>query len=283
MSGSADDWKQYNEHFGEFERTMITNLEKKNGQIPIFAGLFAAVTATFIIESIKMLQPDAQEDARNILIFITEQISNQTEQVPVFPYTPSRFSPETYAVTVNICLFTSLGLSLCAAIISIFYYQWIGDHQLISGRSAEEKALHYQIRFESTKQWKLGMVIDMPMLFIATSATLFFAGIMTWLMNLNRGIFFAFLISGLQAPWVYIVTTIIAMLYTSTPFRNGAAKILFRVIHGTTLDQHQTNVAANDQELRSRALERLAQARARGEVGANVVQWHYDQTLWGSI
>ena len=81
------------------------------------AGLFSAVQGAFIIESYKQLQSDPADVTVQLLLHISQQLSNSS--VAAVPELPS-FAPSSSSIRLNVLWFSGLVISLITASFSIF-------------------------------------------------------------------------------------------------------------------------------------------------------------------
>ncbi|PFH45531.1 hypothetical protein AMATHDRAFT_158934, partial [Amanita thiersii Skay4041] len=91
-----------------------------------------------------------------------------------------------WAVWVNIFWFSSLSLSLSAAIIGILCLQWLREYQRKVELPAKEAFALQYMRYEGLVQWRVPAIIASLPLLLQTSLVLFFLGLLDLLWNLNH-------------------------------------------------------------------------------------------------
>ncbi|KAI0746589.1 hypothetical protein C8Q80DRAFT_1057900, partial [Daedaleopsis nitida] len=171
------------------------------------AALFSAVLTTFVVESSqKLQQDDSAELLRAILLEIkaTHSNSNSSER-PV----PAAFEVTGSAVRVNAYWFSSLVISLAAALLAILAKQWV--NYLLAGLSPVPiaGARHRQYRIDGMHKWKLPFVISVLPVFLHVSLLLFFAGLVDFVWDLNGtlGILIALLVIATSA--IYFTANVV--------------------------------------------------------------------------
>ncbi|CAG8689609.1 7880_t:CDS:2, partial [Acaulospora colombiana] len=134
----------------------------------IFAGLFASIITSFLIESSGGLKEDPQErllqDIRSILI-----------NEPVSP--TSNFQPDPSSLHVNALWYCSFTLTLISALSGVLAKGWIAYYNPASRRERASDACERHLRATRAQLWKLGPVINIIPLLIQLSLILFFVGL----------------------------------------------------------------------------------------------------------
>ncbi|KAI0309003.1 hypothetical protein OF83DRAFT_1038054, partial [Amylostereum chailletii] len=99
--------------------------------ILIFAGLFSATVTALIVESYKGLSPDSGDATVLLLTQIAQQLMARENgtQVPPTSLPTASFQLSKLTVSVNVLWFSSLMLSLTAAIGAIVVQQSTHDYQ----------------------------------------------------------------------------------------------------------------------------------------------------------
>ncbi|KIJ53105.1 hypothetical protein M422DRAFT_155394 [Sphaerobolus stellatus SS14] len=105
-------------------------LERYNSDLDvqlIFAGLFSAVSSTFIVQMEGALQPDPNTTTNTLLAFLIQQIGNDTSlpivvQAALQPWD----GPGSSVLWTQSLGYLSLGLSLLAGFGAVQEKQWLG-------------------------------------------------------------------------------------------------------------------------------------------------------------
>ena len=136
--------------------------------------------------SILFLQPDNSQTTVQLLSLIALQNGAPTDVQPFLNETAealprsTTFRAPRSAVTINTLWFTSLVLSLAAALLGILAKQWCREflrwHSVIA--SARENVLIRQVRFEAWERWRVPSLIAAIPAFLEIALVLFLIGLL---------------------------------------------------------------------------------------------------------
>ncbi|KAJ3549928.1 hypothetical protein NM688_g5129 [Phlebia brevispora] len=145
----------------------------------VFAGLYSAILAAFLIESYKNLQSDPKED-------LLRQIAGQTANYSFrggylnSTYDPSQVTPFHAAVSdvrVNVCWFASLIVSLSTASFAILVRQWLREYITIDRTAPEECMRIWYHRSQGLSDWYLIEITTLLPILLQIAFALFFVGL----------------------------------------------------------------------------------------------------------
>jgi len=144
------------------------------------------------------------------------------------PFVPQPFTPTPSIITVNILFFTSLGVILVAAFIAMLVRSWIRelDRGLEAISDPKRRALVREYRNQGLLFWKLPQLIAALPILIYVSLLLFSGGLVIFLFHIHKPFGVVGLAVFLCAASFYGVTTIIATLDSSAPFRSPISRAL---------------------------------------------------------
>ncbi|KAI9431461.1 hypothetical protein H4582DRAFT_2102974 [Lactarius indigo] len=139
-------WSLYNKEAQTHDEAVLQGISADMNGVPTFAGLFAAVLTSFLVDSLKNLQPDPaqqsvyyQQQSVAMLAQISQQIASIAPQVSV-PSTPPPpypvFHPSNSDLAVNTVWVIGLIHSLGAALLAIFVQLWVRSYMGVFERSA---------------------------------------------------------------------------------------------------------------------------------------------------
>ena len=189
------------------------------------AALFSAVLTTFIIESYKNLQPDPQVEMMRAVLLQLQKSSNITSDNIPPPVAPFTLTPS--AVRVNVYWFSSLILSLSAALITILAKQWV--RYLLAGLSPVpmDQGRQRQFRADGLHKWKLPAVLSFLPLLIHVALLLFFAGLVDFIWSLDNTVAAVSATLIIATFLVYVATNVLSYIYPDCPFKtSGTLSIL---------------------------------------------------------
>ena len=144
------------------------------------------------------------------------------------PFVPQPFTPPPSIITVNVLFFSSLGVILVAAFIAILVRSWIRelDRGLEAISDSKRRALVREYRNQGLLFWKLPQVIALLPILIYISLLLFSSGLVIFLFHVHEPSGVVALTVFLCGAIFYVVTTIIATLDSSAPFRSPISRAL---------------------------------------------------------
>ncbi|VDC02751.1 unnamed protein product [Peniophora sp. CBMAI 1063] len=120
-------WSTYLEDAEKQDNALSESWKGDTDGILIFTGLFAAVVASFVVQTTTTLQPDPNADTVALLTQISAQLSTiangSDTQIPNLP-TAQPFTAPASAVRVNALFMSSLILALACALSATLAQQW---------------------------------------------------------------------------------------------------------------------------------------------------------------
>ncbi|KAH9011130.1 hypothetical protein EDB84DRAFT_1240167, partial [Lactarius hengduanensis] len=131
-------WSLYSKEAQTHDEALFQGMLADMNGVPTFAGLFAAVITSFLVDSLKNLQPDPaqqsvyyQQQSVAMLAQISQQIVSIAPQVSV-PSTPPPpypvFHPSKLDVAVNTFWLLGLVYSLSAAFFATLVQEWVRSY-----------------------------------------------------------------------------------------------------------------------------------------------------------
>jgi hypothetical protein len=154
--------------------------------------------------SIQDIQQNPQDTSNFYLSNIYQAISdpNRSNISSSLPSSPPPFSPPTFAVWVNSLWFLSLVISITCALLATLLQQWARRYlKVTQTRSSLHKRARIRSFFaEGIKKSHLALVVEALPTLIHVSVSLFFAGLVVFLWNVNLTIF------KLVLSWICVCT-----------------------------------------------------------------------------
>lgn len=198
-------------------------------------GLFSATVAGFITESYKSLSSDSGNMTVILLAQISQQLAGvshsslQNSNITVPDRAP--FQPTASAVRVNVLWFLSLVLSLTCALSATLLQQWARRYlQLAQRRGAPHKRARIRAYiYDGVRGSSMSRAVGtMPML-LHTSVFLFLAGLVDFVLHINKIV--AFWILGYIAAFlsVYAILTVLPSVFLNCPYRTPLSDITWRM------------------------------------------------------
>ncbi|KAG8957252.1 hypothetical protein FRC00_004255 [Tulasnella sp. 408] len=183
---AGDFWNRYEDLAGNKEREMSKDLNGNLDTLLIFAGLFSAINTAFISFTMPSLSPGSFDRTNELLELVLLKADNGTFP-RLSPSTP--FSPDASAVLVNCLLYASLCCSLLAAAGAMFGKEWLRNlEQKGQVASLGEQARLRQKKFTAVQRWYFRESIQLLPDTLLLSLVLFFAGLVPYLIGINKAV-----------------------------------------------------------------------------------------------
>ncbi|KAG8830626.1 hypothetical protein FRC17_004603 [Serendipita sp. 399] len=195
-----------------------------------FAAIFSAVLITLIMDSKMLLKQDSTDVLIDAVIFLMNDLANGTHR----PYEPPKFQPSKQSVLINCFFFASLCLSIATALAAVLAMQWVTDYGAVTrraGSTPEERVKRRHFRYQGGQDWKMDAIIGALPIALHLSVLLFFVGLIVWMWDVHHSIFAVVTVCGAVAALFYALTTVLAILYPSCPYRTPLAGWIYTIFH----------------------------------------------------
>ncbi|PVF92966.1 hypothetical protein CPB86DRAFT_809157 [Serendipita vermifera] len=214
---NAQVWGLYLKEANLEDQELTTLWNNGLDSLLIFAGLFAGIITSFLIESRGDLKEDPQErlpeDIRSILM--NEPISSTSD-----------FQPDPSSLHVNALWYCSFMLTLISALSGVLAKGWVAYYNPISRGEHASEACQCHLRATRAQLWKLGPVINVIPLMIQLSLILFFVGLIIHVWDSDVRIWVITLILTIVATLLYIIFTFFPLFSPGFPFQTPITGIL---------------------------------------------------------
>ncbi|KAI9439747.1 hypothetical protein H4582DRAFT_1544562 [Lactarius indigo] len=204
---------------------MAKNWAEDTKGVLVFTGLFSAIVAAFITESYKKLSPDSG----NQTVALLTQLVNVSTGAPVAVQSGPSFEVPASIIRVNVMWFLSLILSLSCALLATLVQQWArryleyAQHRGAPRRRARIRAY----MFEGVEKFRLSQTVEAIPLLLHTSVFLFFAGLVDFLVPINKVVAFAALGCVIVFALIYAILTLLPSLHLNCPYRTPLSGITY--------------------------------------------------------
>ena len=189
-------------------------------------GLFAAFLSAFLVFLIPQLQTNSTDVAMDVLIHISQQLSNST--TPAFE--PAAFQVSPNAAAVNMLFFLSLALVLIDAFLAMLVKGWLQefDRGWRTYTVAHLRAQERERRLKELERWKLHELVALLPILIQGSLLLFCIGLLVLIFPLHQpsGILCSLLFVSVVG--FYGLTTYVSIINNYAPFSSPVSRLLAR-------------------------------------------------------
>jgi Family of unknown function (DUF6535) len=179
------------------------------------------------------LKPNPQDTSAFYLenIYKLQLHADTNPSQPPTEVTPPPFSPQNYVIIVNTLWFLSLTIGLTSAMLALMLQQWaryLRDAQNL-GHTPHDTARIHAFFARGVDRLGFSWVSDVMTFLIHTSLFLFFTGLLIYLFNINRTIFY-FVVGWIAvAATVYLIITISPMVWADSPYYSPFSSWTFRI------------------------------------------------------
>ncbi|KAF9003473.1 hypothetical protein BDZ89DRAFT_1240423 [Hymenopellis radicata] len=182
-SPNARVYRVYMAESAKYDAYMTDEAREGLDVLLVFAGLFSSVLTTFVAQTSQNLQPDRATESTLLLREITSLQRGQINGTSIdsIPSTSADFTPSSLDIWVNGLWFTSLTLSLVAALLAVLMKQWIRHYTSLVSGTAQERSLIRQYRFMGLQKWHVPTLIGLLPVLLHLSLAIFFAGLTLFL------------------------------------------------------------------------------------------------------
>lgn len=162
-----------------------------------------------------MLQANPQDQVTQLLGVLINATKDPNISIPP----PVAYSPGILVVIINALLFSSLILSLGAALGAMLVKQWARRYQLQRHTSvARQAARNRLIRHQGLLDWHLPDLIAWIPMVLHVALVTFFVAVILWLRILNQALFIAALALVTIGAAIYLVFAAIPLFASNAPF-----------------------------------------------------------------
>ncbi|CAE7143876.1 unnamed protein product [Rhizoctonia solani] len=234
MGKDARVWKIYVKEADKWDEELIDGWNRSLDVILVFAALFSAISAAFIIESSKMLTDDPNTTTLNALLAISHNLatifngpSGNTSTIQATTTSlASTSAPPGHAVLINTLWYFSLSLSVATSLLSMLAKDWC--HSFGANRTGHsyDQALRRQRKWTMIEQWKMQELITVLPFVIHSSLLLFAIGLCIYIWDINRAVAIPVICVTGVASAFYIWSSVMASLVKLFPYTTILSRIV---------------------------------------------------------
>ncbi|KAK7043309.1 hypothetical protein R3P38DRAFT_3439864 [Favolaschia claudopus] len=225
-------WNVYVKEAEKYDTALVESWKSDMEGVLIFAGLFSAILTAFLIESYQALTPNSGDEMKAVLIQISAQLSGIANQSSVDLPMPESFVTPTSSLVCNLLWFISLGLSLSSALIATLVEQWARDFKYKTERRSAPvvRARLYSYFYYGLKRFDMHAVVDIIPLLLHASLVLFLAGLVAFLVPVNKAVMISVVILLGILVIAYATLTVLPLFSCQSPYQTPLSAGLWRAI-----------------------------------------------------
>ncbi|KAJ8699450.1 hypothetical protein PTI98_002563 [Pleurotus ostreatus] len=229
LADDAKIWREYVKESSQYDAQMVGEWNRTVDSSLIFAALFSAVVASFVVESYQMLSVDPQDVTNSLLesILAAQTLSAANMTSPISEDTA--FTPSSSAIWVNALWFTSLTCSLGIAAVGMLVKQWLSAYLAGLPAAPHLRAQIRQHRFDTLHAWQTHHIINCLPLALSLCLILFLSGLVILLLDVSPPIGIA------SVVLVAVTITFQAMnfllpAFCNCPWKTAVSPIFFHLL-----------------------------------------------------
>ncbi|KAJ7737321.1 hypothetical protein B0H16DRAFT_1243372, partial [Mycena metata] len=224
-------WAVYISEAEKYDKSLVESWKSDMEGMLIFAGLFSASLTAFLIESYKTLTFDSDNATVMLLGQISQQLAAASNGSTLHIPPPVVFAPSMPSLICNALWFISLGLSLACALIATLLEQWARDfiHRTEMRTAPIIRARIFSYLYYGLKRFNMHVVVDIIPLLLHASLLFFFAGLVAFLIPVNKTMTVIAGINLLLVALIYSVLTFLPLHYLDCPYRTPLSSAFWRL------------------------------------------------------
>ncbi|KAK7462711.1 hypothetical protein VKT23_007298 [Stygiomarasmius scandens] len=237
-------WNTYIEQAQDYDRKLLEGWKGDMDGMLLFSALYSATLTAFIVESYQKLQQDPADATLAVLIQVSRQLASLSDgtaapfqDLPAFELEPS-------VLISNMLWFLSLALALTCSLLATFVQQWVRDflHKTTIRPSPVVQARVLAFSYFGLRRFGLHTFVDIIPILLHLSLFLFFAGLVTFLLPINRPLMY--LMASILIIFVLVYTGLSCMplVWLDAPYRTPVSDLLWRAgnrLHGFFFRVHR--------------------------------------------
>jgi len=204
----------------------MSNTELRGTQ----AGLFSAVSATFVASVQPKLEPDPNEMTAAYMQILIHTMNNSLFP-DVDPSSVAWTGPPPEIITVQSLLYASLATSLFAAFLAMLGKHWVSRYLRNHGGSAADKSRDRQRKLDGLEKWHFHIAVESLPVMLQLALFLLGCALSLYLWTISRTVAGAILTFTLFGITSYVFFTLAAALYYNCPYQTPPS-ILIRTFTG---------------------------------------------------
>lgn len=198
------------------------------------ATLYSAIVTAFLIESFKLVSPEAAA-ADNTLAEISSRIAsfsfsnNFANSTHVLAGTTTTTPPPSYAVKINTIWFLSLNLSLIAAFFGIAIQQWLRHLRIPKHIPPREAIRLRQLRYRGLMKWQVPIIVTILPALVQISVVLFLIGLIQYVRHSNQDVALPFTVVSSLSLVLFVIVSLFPLVEPSCPYKSPLVHIIWNL------------------------------------------------------
>lgn len=198
------------------------------------ATLYSAIVTAFLIESFKLVSPEAaggdltltEISSRIASYSFSNNFANSTHVLAgTMPPSP----PQSYAVKINTIWFLSLNLSLIAAFFGIAIQQWLRHLRIPKHIPPREAIRLRQLRYRGLMKWQVPIIVTILPALVQISVLLFLIGLIQYVRHSNQDVALPFTVVSSLSLVLFVIVSLFPLIEPSCPYKSPLVHIIWNL------------------------------------------------------
>ncbi|KAK0498081.1 hypothetical protein EDD18DRAFT_77232 [Armillaria luteobubalina] len=231
LGPAARVWRTCLEESAASDGEMVEGWRDGLDVLLVFAGLFSAVVKTFVAQTSQSLQVNYGQVTALLLIELidVQRSASNGSFVNNVPCSDLTFCPSMSNSWVNGLWFTSLSLSLSAALFAVLTKQWIHQYLSVPSGTPRDRCHVHQFHYMGLEQWGVGLIIGLLPVLLSASLAVFLVGLVVFIIPLRMSIAGVVGAITLMSFSAYIATNFLPVIYPSCPYKTPLSQYMFPI------------------------------------------------------
>jgi hypothetical protein len=189
------------------------------------AGLFSAVSASFLVSIQADLQPDPTETTNALLMMLVHAnnntaFSDQALGIPIWN------GPSSAVVCSQVVGYVALSASLLAALGAVLGKQWLSDFTRLRSGPLQERGRRRHQKLDGLKRWRFEVFMGALPALIQLALLLFSISLAINLWELNHGVGSTVIVATALGVLFYLFITLASLLPPTCPFHTPVSSTI---------------------------------------------------------
>ncbi|KAF8556482.1 hypothetical protein OG21DRAFT_613841 [Imleria badia] len=222
-------WQKYSKEADDYDRDFLLKNGNNIEGVLIFAGLFSAVSASFLVSMQADLQPNPTDTTNALLMMLVNAdnnsaLSNQALGIPVWN------GPSSAVVCSQVLGYAALSASLLAALGAVLGKQWLSGFTRLRSGPLQERGRIRQQKLDGLKRWRFQVFMGALPALIQLALLLFSIALSIKLWELNHGVGTMVIVATALGVLFYLFITLASLLSPTCPFHTPVSSTIHTVM-----------------------------------------------------
>ncbi|KAL1677194.1 hypothetical protein EV122DRAFT_279317 [Schizophyllum commune] len=235
LGANARFWHVLLDEAQTYDADLVTGWRDTLDVLLVFTGLFSAVVTTFVVQSSQALQPDYAQISVTLLAEMMAlqrawASGSSIDDVPRSSLALDAVTASSLDYWCNGLWYTSLALSMSAALIAVLVKQWLLAYNSNVSGTPKHQALARQFRLIGVERWNVPLIVGLLPMLLHVSLLLFFVGLALYVFTLDSAIAWVVVALAVTVYALYLLANVLPMLDSQCPYKTPLSQYGYIVL-----------------------------------------------------